>query len=735
MITSPIFKIKIGVLKNIIVIIFNRRKVYMLIMDNPRLSNFTIVNDYMHTACGFLKTMFPEADDDVVREYVYQNTRADLKNPKIEVLEYPDYGVEEHHERGLLQHTEAVKTKIITPRGIYMPTSIKESSMRKNVMGKKARRSSVKKLQLAAENAGDNILARLKNNEQTSVKFNINSIFGCSGNVHTFLSDLTGFNAITSTGRTCIMHSYAHTERLLQGMYYFKNPNIIINYMQSLRRVMPSADKICRAIENAGIYFPENEDLIKLAQYNYTKYNKLDLPEIVVEYINKLELHEVAFIYYGGNMNSLMQGNEEYFRPWIEKFYPKYSDIQTAHYKPEDLFDEDEDLLIVIAVNYTKELDGVYFNDLPKKNPEAAKKVVGIARHMRKCLDQIQELFDVFINLDAEIPYIGNHKFMQRECVTNSDTDSVIFTTINWIKWYNGEVIVNDNAFKINSLVVYWLTKSVAQMLEVFCRHRNVAEADIPRLYMKNEFLYVAFFRTLIKKHYCGLAIFKEGRNLPKPKIDIKGVQFRGSGIPDRTLATVEKMLLGILDEIRFKGEREIDIENIMKGVVRYERIVYNSISNGALDYIGGQRIKDESQYKTPIASINFNYKVWEACWADRYGSIEIDSKCPILPIKEISVKKVHEVFADDPILADKLYKILSENKKKSLTRIPIPRTMKKVPDDLVKLIDIRKIMVANTSPFLLGLSAFGISLPKKNEKSNDFLFSDIYHNDSSIAI
>ena len=70
---------------------------------------------------------------------------------------------------------------------------------------------------------------------------------------------------------------------------------------------------------------------------------------------------------------------------------------------------------------------------------------------MQHKLAQIEDIFNVFMLHDVGIPRVPEHKFMYRDAITLSDTDSIIFSTQHWVEWYTGSLAINDRAYAINA--------------------------------------------------------------------------------------------------------------------------------------------------------------------------------------------------------------------------------------------------------------------------------------------
>lgn len=698
------------------------------------MSSYKIIDSYVANASEYLKRKYPNVPDEKRKAILKKICKEHFQNKKATVLDYPAYGHENKKEMSLLKYMKSQEKNILAPSGsTFMVPSRRKSSLRENITAKKAKRKRIKNEGLAADNAGDKIIAALKNSQQLSVKILTNAIYGSLGSKYNFIYDRACSNATTSFGRTCIVLSYTHTERLLQGVYYFPTKDHIINYVMSLIQKMPSNEEINHAINKAGLRIPTVDDLSQMINYSYQKYNKCDC--ILDSFLNTLTDTERAYVFYAGNLKSLFQGNDGFFRDFVEKLFPEYGKLSIDGIEPEDIYKLDEDLLIMISGIYFDSFNGVYFYDLPKKEKENAevnrvnaKHVIAIAKYMQDKLNSIKDIFDLFINVESELPSIRECKDIHRECVVGSDTDSVIFTTKDWVKWFTGDLIVNQRAYQINALMTFYLTKSIIKVLDIMCRNRNIAEEDIPRLYMKNEFLYISFVRASIKKTYFGFIAIREGRRLPEPKLDVKGLQLKSSTICPTTHVFTDTLMEEVLHDIADKGN--VNVTDHILTVIDFEQTIKESTERGLLEYIGIESIKTSESYKDAESTIYFNYLVWEELYGDKYGHILPPEKVNVLPLKKLKVKQIEKVFTGSPDLVKKgkkLHALMVENGKKEITRLPISNDLQTIPKELIPFVDVRAVINKNTAGSKYILNPLGVTLPMKKEKEKDTLFSDIY--------
>ena len=322
------------------------------------------------------------------------------------------------------------------------------------------------------------------------------------------------------------------------------------------------------------------------------------------------------------------------------------------------------------------------------------------------------------------IGYLAEHKQMFRDAVILSDTDSIIFTTREWVQWYLKSTQMTPLAFSTNALVVYWLSKATANIVYHLSVNIGAVGADAKRMNMKNEFMMPVEILTTLKKHYASILKIQEGVFYGTPRLDIKGVNLRGSNFSKDTLNYTTWFIQALIDEVYNKGE--ISLSDFIVYVLRFERMILDSLRNGQTRFLTVDPIKNEDEYKSVDQSIYFNYLFWEEVFGDKYGNIAIPTKCFILPL--VGVKSGMYQFyleTEHPDIAKRLAKFISKYPKKELSRIPINPLTNQIPEELKKVADYKYVIYANTKPLYLILSSFGMNTGAT--KKQHVLFSDLY--------
>lgn len=746
----------------------------------------TAINAYIENMVTYLKLKHPDKDENTLREGVKQIVRERINNlkannkkavaeglsveeaikkygkiyPTVKMVQATDpanpnprkrsYGnLVEVPNMDILKFGSVYTDKIMSPFcSVYETTNKLTSFLTNKIIKDGAKRKQKKKCMLNAKKIGDMATARVYNNQQATVKINMNSTsggMGCNGN---FLSSPANYNSITSICRFFVMNSYAHAERFLEGNFYFATIEQITNHLVNCVRLGPSGEhvlEICRQ-STVPLHIPTVDDVTnflfdKLYRYNKNTpvHNKGEIRNIV----SNLNQGQLTFVYYMSNLKNLIQANESFFRPWLDDFLTDVNVDYSQVYNLDEINKVDGDLITVISTVYNSMLPrnkkgnniSVYdcLNPQPEQgvneaHPDIVQKFIAISKHMIRKLEQISPIFDLFMRHDVAISRIPEHKYMYRDAITLSDTDSIIFSTQHWVNWYTGSLAICDRAYAINAFIVFLLTKSTIYLQYQVSKRLGVCGKDLLTMNMKNEFMMPIEISTAAKKNYTSVLKIQEGVVFANPRLDIKGVNLRGSTFSPSTTAYTQWLIQDIVDSITNTGK--VDPRKKILDVLRYERLILDDILAGNTTYLSIQSIKMANEYKDPTKSIYFNYQIWESVFAPKYGSILLPTKTYVLPVVNLADPSyIAYLEKVEPDTADRLKEAVDAFKDKDINLLPINSMLKEVPPILRKAIRTRGLIYSQTSPLYLIMKSLGINIGADSLKmrARPELFSDVY--------
>lgn len=706
----------------------------------------SVLSSYVENMFVYLKHLHPEVDDLTIRDFIrnkvntkYKQLHSSGKLPTCKIVRacaeddptftHSEGNLTYYEDVDLLKASNGYRDKIISPSGSFFETADNHIGLLKNLTDDfKVRRKTVKKLMLECKKKGDMVQASLCNCKQDTIKRTMNSVPGAMGSAHSFLSSAANFNSVTSIGRSVVTNSYAHAERFLAGNFYFPNPERAMNFMITCLRLHPDSSKIEAVIRKHGLYVPSCDDVYDFILRNVKRYQHISSSSVIRNLIEKCSDVERTFIFYMSNLRNLFWFNETLFRELIDKLINP-TEAQVSYEKASDIFNFDGDLLIVLST--------VLRASLPRNakgntlgigdcldNAELMQKLYRCAQFMQDELDKFEDLFDVFTNHGIGVQYADEHKYMEREVVGTSDTDSILFTVKDWCLKYFGKIdLTADATYSLNSVIVYFLTKANEHILHHLSIAYNATGNDIKTIAMKNEFMMPVEMLTTMKKNYASHLAVQEGVSFGSPILDLKGVSLRGSNFSKSTLVYVEWMVDRILTIVTKDGHVKSDM--VISWVLDFERMIYDSLISGETTYLTVTPVKREREYKDPSKSIYINYLFWEEVFGPEYGNISVPTKCFMVPVTDLSSSKYLTFLKrKNEDIYQRLTKYLAKSDK-LITRIPINPTLDRVPVELRPIMETRKIVYSNTKPLYTILRSLGV--PTLATSKSTGLLSDVY--------
>lgn len=687
----------------------------------------SVIKEYVDNQVTHILTKHPHLNREKLTTKVQSIVKAKIQRPKVRQIVHKSYGNAEYEDTDLLTFsTQQLPNRIITPFGTtYFLEEHKKSFVKSMISDRLGERGKFKNSALDHQAKGNIAQYRVEWNIQSRIKIGVNSISGAMGSAFNCLFDPAGYNAITSTCRHGCMTGYAHTERFFEGNFYFTSYEDVANWCVVLMRACPSKETIDDTIKTYKMIEPTTDDLVVQFAASLSLYT-FDVPEAKMrELFDNIPQHQKTFIYYAYNLKNVFRRNDDTFKSYVKYLFelPNLSKVD-ENIDPKELFEIDEDLLIMVVSAFPKLLDGDLLYDTIKDAPHKTRKVITVCRAMAKKITELQQLFDVFMHPNVDIPNVNMQKNMMRKTVILSDTDSVIASTKSWVEWYSGEVNYSEGSYHINFLTIFLLTKSLTHIFAVMSANIGMKGADLRLIAMKNEFFYPIMLRTAIRKHYIGVIAIQEGRWLPKPKMDLKGKQFRGSDLSTTTLAFIEEFIKSTFEE--FMENSKLYGGHLIRRILAFEHQIMDSIKAQEVTYFGTSPINPKEAYKKPEQTAYFYYMFWQEVFAEKYDDIHLPQKCRKIPLypKVIRSKAFLEnLEQQDPELCKRLVAFLEKWPRKNIAQFFFPLHIK-LPEEIMPAIDTKHVVHNNVFPLYLILRSFGIGVLFKNRT---MLFSDMY--------
>lgn len=700
-----------------------------------------VMKCYIENQVEHLRLVFPDLSVEELTEIVREDAKKSFKRPECQVIVYPEPGECDLRTLDLLNFIKVHRADVITPSGTMFksdPKNLPPSIAYCNAC--KQARSHFKKLMFACMEKGDKDGEARNDKRQALKKIKNNSIIGAHGFKGSAFYDKECFSGITSLGRNGVIMSYGITEQCLVNNFYWSDAEKVINHVVTVSAAanMELVEEICNKY---NLYIPDAETaasrLLESAKYYLSKETRVELHAKLVKMFNALPWQRRTYVFYRRSMINLFVYNKDLFKAKIAGLFdldvklkasPDFEE-RLANANPKDALKLPEDVQMMLSVIYNNVLNYNAVNkELVEKQPEIAKHFGLIGQEAVKYLESFEEVYAPFLFSGEALARIPENKYIIRKAVAVSDTDSVIFTMKSTVSWFkDGNLKVDQASLNMSAYTVYLLSRVLNTANRDLAISKGVVtEANVSLINLKSEFLYPVFVKTDLGKHYFAKYIAKEGRQLPKPKLDVKGVEFQSSTLPTVTKEFTNSILNKIIDDVIEYGD--LYENDLIRTCLDYENKILSSLRAGDLGYYANASVKDKSGYKQPERSIYFNYEFWQEVFADRYGEIHIPGKYCMVPFRD-KVMRSEQYLSwmknGFPDVHERYMRFLKRvDPKKKLTRIVLPATCIKLPEIFVPVIDTRAIIYKNMAPTQLALKQIGINLGKAKQMP---LFLDVY--------
>ena len=217
------------------------------------------------------------------------------------------------------------------------------------------------------------------------------------------------------------------------------------------------------------------------------------------------------------------------------------------------------------------------------------------------------------------------------------------------------------------------------------------------------------------------------GDILPKPDIDIKGGQLRGSKVPKVALKFAEDFSNELVMDINLHGQ--VDAHEVIAKIRAFEERIFNELQAGVTEWLPAMSVKTKDKYANPMGSPWYYYYVWQNVFAAKYGDIIPPLKTPAVPVLAPTESYWSWLRDQDKDIHDRFVKFLSSKDERGVlhkwpSSIVINPVGGKVPPELIPLIRVKDIIKSSVMPCHLLLRQIPINCGFDDDNN---LFSDDY--------
>ena len=680
------------------------------------------IGQYVEQNSFYISKMLNKPRDIIKQSLINKIKNGDIKlrDPLVHHFERNEFGDRYKTETKLNTYiNKIVKNKsIVAPSfTIYLSKSEKPSLIAEFNKDNVKKRSIVKKLSQQAKAAGDLLTSILRNNDQINYKTYNNSTSGSFASEGSILCNPSAHSTLTSTTRTVSSLSNAVNEKIISGNRHYFNPNITLNNLISIV-YNTDRESLSNVINKYKLTYPTAEHVVECVKYSSDLYwrDKLSFNKIY-DFINKLDPVERAAIVYTSDLYHIRKYNEEFIKVFLSKLSRKI--LNKEYGDPISIIrGHDESIVNFVHQVCVREVKGIG-KKYEKLNKEQLNILAGTADNIKDVILEYKDFIDV-IFLSRNIPAsTANLPHMVRRTVVTSDTDSTLFSTDEYVKWYFGDYIFTDESFAVASSVAFISTQCIAHVLAMVSANMGVDESDLFTLSMKPEYSFPVFVPTSVAKHYYTIKTIQEGNVYEEPEIEIKGVHLKNSALPKHITEEMEKKMHRILLDIY--GNNKISLKDELNIVLEKERKIIESVTNKETIYFKQSNINAPEGYKLSEDRSPYQFhRLWLDVFEPKYGGIEKPQytvlKIPTTLNNRTAIKRWLESI-EDKDFANRMKLWLVKNNKNMLNTILMNASYIKaygIPEEIKPIVNIEKIVLELTMGDRMILETLGY-FPKED--------------------
>ncbi len=654
------------------------------------------------------------------REFVTKkiNTKGALegfKNPPMARLRKTGRGKREEESVPFLSYIDdAVNDGLIMSPSMvtYLPVTRQRSTTGIWLEDKIKSRGISKKAMFTYEQAGNTVQAQLADYDQNAKKIRINTVSGMRGFKSNPLFLTTGHSTLTATCRAAAGYGNAIIERFISGARHYHEYEVAkANILAVINMVDLTA--VENVVEKYRLAYPTPEQAFSVVHRSTKLYlnNKAE-EATILELMSKLSPVQRAAYCYTGDFYHISQFNPEFTKNFINEMIlldgiPETTTVEDTAAVLATLTDTETVYVNSICVHI---LRGSTIRDVAKENPEGYLEVGRVAQCLRDLLYKYSDFIGTLMATNHLPPSVASIRSIQRRASIAGDTDSAIFTTQGFVEWYQGHLSRTTMGDRVWYLITYMGCQCIANGLAILSANIGVAPEHMFRLAMKNEYAFPQFALTSMAKNYFSTMSMREGNVFNELKMEIKGVELRGSKIPAKTLKAVDDMMEEILHKVN--RSELIDEHELLDRIAGYERETVESVMAGEYTFLTPGSIKPGTQRE-------IHYDLWQTVFAPKYG----DSIPPPYPTVSITTELINktaivdyltDVSKTDPALSTRLSKWLDSKGRKDLKTIMLPAMVIRgngIPKELRSAINIRKLTYQINSSFYRILETLGLNI------------------------
>lgn len=570
-------------------------------------------------------------------------------------------------------------------------------------------RNRKKRAALQFKQEGKKLQESMAVNAQLGAKLNNNSLSGAFKSAHNLSYNRSAHSSLTSVCRTCASFANINNERFMLGWRHFYSVDVVVENILSVLSIM-DYEECQRIIEKYNLHLITHEEFRNCIEYSTKQYFRgRRLWEKIDEFIMTLTPLERTIYFYTADFYHLRKFNDSFVREMFRRIITV--DVSQPHPDPDGVaksIDEDMGMLTGILLSEQLNYKGILSKDT--KTSELFPNLMYAVSKIQDTIADYTDLIQCFWRNDCLPHDTADMPDMVRNCVLGGDTDSTLFTVMDWCGWYRGQIDDTPESMSVAQTIIYFTSMMVRHYLAYVSAIIGIPSKYLYMMAMKNEFMFPIFVTTRRTKNYIATVCAQEGNLYKEFEKEVKGPVLKGNKIPPFVLSGLKKMI----DDVTQVAwtTRVLSIEEHARRIAEIEYRIYESICEGSIEFLSKADIKPKDNYAKPMSSNYASYDLWQNVFSDKYGEV---ASLPMNGIKvnlDTKTRALTQKWVNgiqDIKIRERMRRWLTENDKNGLTSLILPVdnvAQHGLPIELHSAINFRKIIYELTEGFYLLLES-----------------------------
>lgn len=555
------------------------------------------------------------------------------------------------------------------------------------------------------------------NSEQNNKKTWNNSMSGAFGQEGSILYNPTAHSSLTSMTRTVASLANSNNEKMLAGnRHYLTQIDTLNNCIYIATKC--NVEKINHVLRKFNLHVPTVEDTLTVIRRSADIYwldEKFTI-KYLRPYLNTLQPEQLAAICYTSDLYQVKSFNDDFTRRLLERLSSRVSSDNKDPSVVSDVYKIDGDIRNFAHAIWFHEVKGFGTDYELMHEKGIAASILATCLNIAETLQHYKDFVQAFLVSDI-MPHVTNKiRNMARRTVVISDTDSTCFSLDHWVIWYAGEFSITPKNIAVASAVAYMTTQMIAHLLAMFSANMNVEKKSLFVLSMKNEFLWTVHLPTEVSKHYAALTVMKEGSVYKTMELELKGVHLKNSATPVNLTKDASDLLMSILTSVH--NNEKVKLMDIIDRMVTIENVIEESIIvKNETVYFKKSKIKDKTAYSLDETKSPYQkHTLWRMVFEPKYGEIPAPPYDVIkIPTTVDRRRKLSEWLGGlDTDIASRLTTWATDFGKENIPTVYLSEDYVKsngIPSEIVKIIDIKRIILDLTMQHRMILMSLGVML------------------------